>query len=208
MEGGLNRREPTNAKRVHQHPPLVNIFLRHHWMGFFEQLKGYDDDITQEFSMAVNTQGEDSVTTIARGLVISLNVVLISILTTLPLGIQWSKEDKVVSDTTMNNFFIQRENLVEDKNVLRREILPYSLDEVAYIILKYISCEGRLIILYSYHFRLLHEIRFKEKLPSTHRLSVPHFLLQFIIEMNQKVREGNHQHISYHELIKMIIMDL
>lgn len=99
-----------------------------------------------------------------RGLVISLNAELISRVTTLPLGIRWSKEDKVVSVASRNNFFILKEKSVEDNNGVRRDRLPYPCDEVAYHILKYISCEGRLSIVYAYHFTLLHELRFKAEL--------------------------------------------
>jgi len=49
MRGGSNRQKPTKTKRFHQHPPVVNIFRRHQWLGLFELLKGYDDDITHEF---------------------------------------------------------------------------------------------------------------------------------------------------------------
>lgn len=111
--------------------------------------------------MELHSQGEDSSTIVVRGLVISLSPETISIVMTLPLGIQWSKEDKAVSVATRNNFFNQREKYMEDKNGVRRESLPYPWDEVAYHILKYISCEGRLSIVYAYHFRLLHELRFK-----------------------------------------------
>jgi len=45
--------------------------------------------------------------------------------TTLPLGIQWSKEDKALSVTTRNNFFILKEKPIEDKNGVIRESLPY-----------------------------------------------------------------------------------
>lgn len=79
------------------------------------------------------------------------------------------------------NFFNQIEKPVEDKNGVRREIPPYPWDEVAYHILKYISCEGILSVVYSYHFRLIHELRFKEKLPLPQRPSVPRFLLHPVI---------------------------
>ena len=42
-------------------------------MSFFEQLKGHDYDITEEFDMVLHSQGEDSATTIVRGLAISLS---------------------------------------------------------------------------------------------------------------------------------------
>jgi len=54
MGGGFNRKEPSNTKRIHLHPLMVDIFRRHQWLGFFELLKGYDDDITFEFSMALD----------------------------------------------------------------------------------------------------------------------------------------------------------
>jgi len=45
MAGGFSKREPTNTARIHQHPPMVEIFTRHQWMGFFENMRGYDDDV-------------------------------------------------------------------------------------------------------------------------------------------------------------------
>jgi len=45
------------------------------------------------------------------------------------------------------------------------ESLPYPWDEVAYHIMKYISCEGRLIMVYGYHFTLLHDLRLKGDTP-------------------------------------------
>ena len=58
------------------------------------------------------------------------------------------------------NFFLSKENTVEDKNGVRRESMPYPWDEVAYNILKYIYFEGRLSIVYNNQFRFLHELRF------------------------------------------------
>jgi len=73
---------------------------------------------------------------------------------------------------------LEYEEPIEDKNGIRRESIPYPLNEVSYHILKYISCEGRLSIVYGYQFRLLHELRFGEELPPHRRLSVPYVLFQ------------------------------
>lgn len=78
----------------------------HQWLVFFELLKGYDDDITHEFSMALHPQWEDSATTVVRGLDISLSLETICIVTTLPLGVLWSKDEKAVCVTARRNFFI------------------------------------------------------------------------------------------------------
>lgn len=156
----------------------MEIFRRHQWLGFFELLKGYDDDLTHEFALKLHSQGEENATTIFRGLEISLCPKTISGVTTLTLGIWWSKEDKVVTVATRKNFLILKEKHVEDKKGVRRENLPYPWHEVAYHILKYISCEGRLSVVYSYHFRFLNELRFKAELSLPQRLRFPHFLLQ------------------------------
>jgi len=71
MRGSI--REPTDTKRIHQHPHVVNILIIHQWLGFFELLKGYDDDISHEFSMTLHPQGEATATTVIKGLVISLS---------------------------------------------------------------------------------------------------------------------------------------
>ena len=109
-------------------PPVVKILRRHQWLGFFELLKWYDDDLTHEFSMELHSQGEDNSATIFIGLAISLSTKTISRVTTLPLGIHWSKEGKGMSVITRKHFFILKEKPLEDKNRLRRESLPYPWD--------------------------------------------------------------------------------
>lgn len=158
MGGGFDIREPANPKIIHQH--VIYIFIIHQWMGLFENLKGYDDEITHEFSMAIHSREGDSATTIVRGLSIHFNANIISRVTKIPLGLRWDKEDRTEAIIAKNNFFLPEENPVEDNNGVRREILPYPWDEVAYHILKYISCEGRLSVVYAYQFRLLYELRF------------------------------------------------
>ena len=127
--------------------------------------------------MALNSQIGVSATTMVRGLAISISSELISKVTTLPLGIQWRIEDNTNSVITKKNFITADEKHIEDKNGVRRESLSYPWDKGAYHILKYILCEGRLSVVYVYHFRLLHEVTFREELPQAQRLSVPYFLL-------------------------------
>jgi len=96
---------------------------------------------------------------------------------------------------------------MEDKNGVRRESLSYPSIEVAFNILRYISCEGRLNVVYGYHFMLFHELIYQSNLPLNHILNVPYFLLQSIKDMSQKNREGKHQHLTHHGLIKLIVED-
>ena len=71
----------------------------------------------------------------------------------------------------------------------------------------FISFEGRLSVVYGYHFRLLNELRFQGELPLEQRLSVPHFLPNSITDMSHKVRQRKYQLLTYHGLIKLIVND-
>ena len=119
----------------------------------------------------------------------------------------WRKEDKAISTFAKKNFFLRDEEPIKDKNGIRRESLPYPWNEVSYHILKYISYEGRLGIVYGYQFRLLHDLRFGEGIPIDKRINIPYFLLQFIIDMSLKFQEEKHQKLSHHGIIKLILED-
>jgi len=97
MTGGFNRREPTNTVRIQQHPQVLEIFIRHQWMGFFEKFTGYDDEVAQEFAHSLTPHSRIHATVILRGLTIDLTPELINRVTTLPLGIPWRREDKANS---------------------------------------------------------------------------------------------------------------
>lgn len=133
---------------------------------------GFDDEVTHECAVALQPQGEDSTTTIVRGIFIQLNEKIISKVTTFPLGFRWGNDDIIEAIKIKVNFFLPKEKPIEDKNGVRREILPYPWDEVAYHILKYISCEGRLSVVYAYHFRLLYEPSFQMDMPIPNGLNV------------------------------------
>jgi len=61
-------------------------------MGFFEKLKGCDDEITHEFSMALQSQGEDNATIFVKGISIHLNAELIIRVTNIPLGVNGGRK--------------------------------------------------------------------------------------------------------------------
>ena len=73
--------------RIHEHPPLVEIFPRHNWMGYFEKLRGYDDEVARYFALSIITLTRTHVTLVVRGPSIEFSAELISRITTLPLGV-------------------------------------------------------------------------------------------------------------------------
>lgn len=73
--------------------------------------------------------------------------------------------------------------------------------------MKYISYEGRYNIVYGYHFRLLHEIRYGMDLPESRKLSLPYFLLQILTECGTKLNVGVPDQLDHHGLIKFLVED-
>ena len=94
MTRGFNRREPINIVRIHQHPPVLESFTKHNWMGYFEKLIRYDDEVARDFSLSLIPLTRTHATVVVRGLSIELTPELISKITTLLLGVPWRKEDK------------------------------------------------------------------------------------------------------------------
>ena len=68
MTGGFNKREPTNTTRIHQYPPVVEIFTRHQWMGFFERMRGYDDEVARDFALSLIPLTRTHGTAVVKGL--------------------------------------------------------------------------------------------------------------------------------------------
>jgi len=112
-------------------------------MGYFKKLRGYNDEVARDFALSLIPLTRVHATIVVRGLSIELTPKLINIVTTLPPGVPWRKEDKGDSQIAKRKFFLEGEDPIEDKNRVRRESMPYPCNEVSYQLIKYISCEGR-----------------------------------------------------------------
>jgi hypothetical protein len=47
----FNKREPIEPSKIYEKPGVVEIFQRSHWLGYFDRLRGYDDEISLDFSL-------------------------------------------------------------------------------------------------------------------------------------------------------------
>jgi hypothetical protein len=72
-------------------------------------------------------------------------------------------------------FFLPNEKPHEEKNGIKREILPHPCLNVAYHIIKYIT--GRVSMVYSYHFKILNHLKYLLNHEPHKNLSIPYFLL-------------------------------
>jgi len=70
-----------------------------------------------------------------RGLSMEIIPEFISRVTTLPLGLLWSEDEKPIGQAAKKKCFQNNETPVEDKTGIRRAI-PYPWDEVSYQVMK------------------------------------------------------------------------
>ena len=50
MGAVFKRGEPTKPSKVYDNPEIVEIFQKCEWLGYFERLRGFDDEVSMEFS--------------------------------------------------------------------------------------------------------------------------------------------------------------
>lgn len=105
-------------------------------MPFFEKIHGYDEEVIEEFLLSLKPHSKIHATISFRGLTIEPTSEFISRVTSLPLGLPWSKEEKPLGQVGKKTFFQPDEHPVEDKNGIIRTSLPYPWGEVSYQIMK------------------------------------------------------------------------
>lgn len=201
------RKEPLNSTKFPEHPEVVALITRENQMPFFDKFHGYDEEVTKEFLLSLRPHSKNHATVTFKGLTIELTLECISRITCLPLGLPWIKEEKPLRQVAKKTFLQPDKHLVEDKNGIRRTSITYTWGEVSYEIMKYISCEGRYNIIYGYHFKVLHELRYGMDLPTSRKLSLPYFLLQSLGECSTKLNAGILDQLAHHGLIKFLVED-
>lgn len=78
----LNKREPKNTTRIHQNPKVKDILENSCYEGFFEKLRGYDDEISLEFSLNLQCPKGHEIVIEFKVLIIYLDEYLIIRVTT------------------------------------------------------------------------------------------------------------------------------
>ena len=118
-------------------------------MGYFEKLRGYDDEVARDFALCLIPLTRTHAIVVVGALSIELTPKIIGWITKITLGVPWINEDKGNNQTANKKFFLGEEAM-EDKNGVRRASLPYSWNEISYHLIKYILCEGRYNVVYGY----------------------------------------------------------
>lgn len=81
-------------------------------------LGGYDDEVAWYFSLPLILT-QIHATIIVRGLSIELIHEITSRVTTLPLGVLWTREDRGDSQISKNKIFLEGEELIEEKKWIK-----------------------------------------------------------------------------------------
>lgn len=81
------RKEPPNSTRLHEHPEVVSLFTRANFMPLFEKLHGYDEEVTEEFTLSLTPHSKIHATISFKGLTIEITPKFINRITSLPLGL-------------------------------------------------------------------------------------------------------------------------
>lgn len=87
MGGGFNRREPIDTLIIHQNLEVRDNLKKFNWLGFFERLRGYDDEIALDCNLNLQHFQGNYMVIVVKGLIIYLHEDRISRVTTLPKGI-------------------------------------------------------------------------------------------------------------------------
>ena len=58
MPGGFIRKEPSDSKKLREHPAVVDLFTRANWMTFCDKIQGHDDEITKKFLMSLQPKSK------------------------------------------------------------------------------------------------------------------------------------------------------
>jgi len=95
-------------------------------MGFFEKVRGYDDEVAIDFALSLIPLTRTHATAVVKCLLVEITPEVIGKITTLPLGLPWRKEDKGNNQLEKKKLFFEGEGEMEEKNGVRRESLPYT----------------------------------------------------------------------------------
>lgn len=105
---------------------MVKLFTYTNSMIFCDRIQGHHDEVTKELLMSLQPKSKALATENFKGFTLKLTPQYISRVTNLPLGIPWSKEERVLGQKAKKEFFLLEEQFSKDKNgVYRASLDPF-----------------------------------------------------------------------------------
>jgi hypothetical protein len=179
IERMVSRYEPKKFDPLEIHKDCIQILEQNQWISFFEKFDGYYEEVALEFAHSFD--GERA--TIGN-LTIRISEDIIAQVTGLPQTGERYFKTKYFKDKSWASFVSRsRVATVNWKKGIPRSWLIHPWDELAYLIQKFITCEGRFSIIYLYHIKLLQHLK------SDYEINIPYFLLQSLSKMAKAVQK-------------------
>ena len=125
----------------------------------------------------------------------------ISQVTWLPqIGEKWFKKQHI-DDKSWTLYINKSRKVCNWVSGVSRSWLKSPWDEIAYLVQKYVTCEGRFSLLFLYHIGILQHLN-QEKL-----MDMLYYLLQSLKKMSTQVKKNKNKERSmyHHGLIKMLV---
>jgi hypothetical protein len=194
----VSRYEPGKFVVSEIHKDCMKILEQKQWLSFFEKFEGFCEGIALDF--AYSFDGEKAT---VGNFTLRVTEDSLALIIGLPQTGEKYFKTKHFKDKSWVPFISRsRVASVNWKKGIPRSWLVHPWDELAYLIQKFITCEGRFSIIYLYHIKLLQHLR------GDCEINMPYFLLQSLSKMAKTVqKQGRNTGRSlYHcGLIKMIV---
>jgi hypothetical protein len=153
-------------------------------------------EVTKQFAESFDGQKAQ-----IGNLTLSITKDFISQVTRLPqIGEKWFK--KQYMDESARTLYINKSRKAHNwVHGVARSWIKSPWDELAYLIQKYVTCEGRFSLVFLYHIRILQHLN-QEK-----RIDMPYYLLHSLQKMSMLVKKNKNKERNryHHGLIKMLV---
>jgi hypothetical protein len=169
--------EPKNLDTLEIHKDCIQILEQKQWIAFFEKFDAFCEEVALEFSHSFD--GERAT---VGNLTIRISEDIIALVTGLPQTRERYFKTKHFKDKSWASFISRsRVAAVNWKKGIPRSWLIHPWDKLAYLIQKFITCEGRFNIIYPYHIKMLQHLK------GDCEINMPYFLLQSLSKMAKAI---------------------
>jgi hypothetical protein len=194
----VSRYEPSKFEVSEIHKDCLQILEQKQWLNFLGKFEGFCEAVALDFAYSFDGQKAT-----VGNFTLKVTEDSLALIIGLPQTGEKYFKTKHFKDKSWVPFISRsRVSSVNWKKGIPRSWLVHPWDELAYLIQKFITCEGRFSIIYLYHIKLLQHLR------GDCEINLPYFLLQSLSKMAKTVQkqDRNAGRSLYHcGLIKIIV---
>ena len=119
MTMGFVKREPTNHHKLFRNPEVIGILYKLGWIDYFQKLNRFNEEVAMEFATNMKKENDEKSIMEVIGLKINLTEETLILVTWIPKGKRWDKDERESIERDKNTFFKLYETYKEDKNGIK-----------------------------------------------------------------------------------------